>query len=58
MFFRRRWKIGKVPKSLVPPLIVMTSLPVAHWFRDPYMYGGFFRDYERCIPMIRRIDDA
>jgi hypothetical protein len=47
---------GKVPKSLVPPLIVMTSLPVAHWFRDPYMYGGFFRDYERCIPMIRRID--
>lgn len=49
---------GKVPKSLVPPLIVMTSLPVAHWFRDPYMYGGFFRDYERCIPMIRRIDDA
>lgn len=44
----------RVPRSLVPSLIVMTSLPVAHWFRDPYMYGGFFRDYEMCLAMMRR----
>ena len=48
--------LKRVPKSLVPPLIVMTSLPVAHWFRDPYMYGGFFRDYEQFFPMIRKSD--
>ncbi len=44
----------RVPRSLVLSLIVMTSLPVAHWFRDPYMYGGFFRDYEMCLAMMRR----
>ena len=43
-----------VPGWIVPPLIVMTSLPVAHWFRDPYMNGGFFSDYESCFPMIIR----
>jgi hypothetical protein len=43
-----------VPGWMVPPLIVMTSLPVAHWFRDPYMNGGFFSDYESCFPMIIR----
>ena len=44
-----------VPRWLVPSLIVMTSLPVAHWFRDPYMNGGFFPDYESCFPMIREV---
>lgn len=43
-----------VPGWMVPALIVMTSLPVAHWFRDPYMNGGFFSDYESCFPMIIR----
>ena len=43
-----------VPGWMVPALIVMTSLPVAHWFRDPYMNGGFFSDYESCLPMIIR----
>jgi hypothetical protein len=43
-----------VPRWLVPPFIVMTSLPVAHWFWDPYMNGGFFPDYESCLPMIRK----
>ena len=36
----------RVPRWLIPSLIVMMSLPVAHWFGDPYKNGGFFPDYK------------
>lgn len=47
-----------VPRWLIPSLIVMTSLPVAHWFGVPYKNGGFFPDYEKCFPIIRKVVTA
>jgi hypothetical protein len=32
-----------VPRAWALPLIVMTSLMVAHWFQDLYMNGNFGR---------------
>jgi len=44
-----------IPSALVPFFIVMTSLPMAHWFGNPYLKGGFFADYERCLVLIRKV---
>ena len=46
-------EIGKPPPRLLA--IVMTSLPVAHWFGEPYLRGGFFRDYAQCSLWVRRV---
>eukprot|EP01082_Thalassiosira_pseudonana_P015071 g13379.t1 g13379 contig8:554464-557723(-) len=44
-----------MPRLLVTFCIIMTSLPFAHWFGNPYLKGQFFDDYERCIPLIRKV---
>ncbi|KAL3805867.1 hypothetical protein HJC23_007828 [Cyclotella cryptica] len=47
--------IGKtLPRPLSTLVIIMSSLPVAHWFGNPYLNGGFFQDYEQCIIIIRK----
>lgn len=43
-----------LPRPVLTLLIIMSSLPVAHWFGNPYLNGGFFADYERCIIRIRK----
>lgn len=49
--------IGKmVPNVLIPFMIIMTSLPMAHWFGNPYLHGGFFGDYEKCLIVIRKVE--
>jgi len=44
-----------IPSAVIPFVIIMTSLPMAHWFGNPYLKGGFFGDYEKCLIMIRRV---
>lgn len=47
--------IGKmIPSMLIPFTIIMASLPVAHWFGGPYLNGGFFDDYGKCMFLIRK----
>jgi hypothetical protein len=46
--------VGSImPRPLLTLTIIMSSLPVAHWFGNPYLSGGFFADYEKCIVMLR-----
>ena len=46
-------KIGRyIPRLGITFLVVMTSLPVAHWFADPYARQGFFEHYQQGYPMI------
>ena len=45
----------RIPQLFVPFLIVMTSLPMAHWFGNPYLKGDFFADYEKCLFLIRKV---
>lgn len=48
--------VGKmIPSMFIPFVIIMTSLPMAHWFGNPYLRGGFFGDYERCLVVIRKV---
>lgn len=44
-----------MPRPLLTLTIIMTSLPVAHWFGNPYLNGGFFLDYEKCVVLIRQV---
>jgi len=44
-----------IPSMLLPFVIIMTSLPMAHWFGNPYLKGGFFEDYEKCLILIRKV---
>lgn len=46
---------GMMPRALVPPLIIMTSLPMAHWFGSPYLNGDYMADYEMCLPLVRKV---
>lgn len=45
-----------LPRFMVTVIIIMSSLPFAHWFGGPYFNGNFFADYETTfVPMIRKI---
>lgn len=44
-----------LPRFVVTVMIIMSSLPFAHWFGGPYLNGNFFSDYETFVPMIRKI---
>jgi hypothetical protein len=48
--------IGSVlPRPLLTLTIIMSSLPVAHWFGNPYLNGGFFTDYESCVILLQKV---
>ena len=36
-------------------LIIMSAMPMAHWFGSPYLNVGYFMDYEDCLPLIRKV---
>ena len=44
-----------LPRFMVTVMIIMSSLPFAHWFGGPYLNGNFFSDYEIIVPMIRKM---
>eukprot|EP00986_Skeletonema_menzelii_P009943 scaffold4644_cov145-Skeletonema_menzelii.AAC.4 len=44
-----------LPRFMITVMIIMSSLPFAHWFGGPYLFGNFFSDYEKFVPMIRKI---
>lgn len=43
-----------LPRFMITVMILMSSLPFAHFFGRPYLNGGFFSDYETFVPMIVR----
>jgi hypothetical protein len=44
-----------LPRFMVTVLIIMSSLPFAHWFGGPYLKGNFFSDYETFFPRILKM---
>eukprot|EP00957_Ditylum_brightwellii_P073606 5593543-Ditylum_brightwellii.AAC.1 len=39
-----------LPRYVVPFFIVLTALPVVHWFSNPYVRSGFFYDLHLGFP--------
>jgi len=48
--------IGSLPKKLVPFLVLMTVLPISHWFTDEYVRLQFFKHYSVAIPVLVLIE--
>lgn len=46
-------KVGSIlPRIGVTIIIIMTSLPLAHLFADPYIRAGFFSHYKQGFPLL------
>lgn len=41
-----------MPRIGITMIIIMTSLPLAHLFADPYIRAGFFHDYQQGYPVL------
>jgi len=46
---------SKVPTCLLTTFVIMTALPIAHWFTDPYLHVHFFHDAIHLFPIILRL---
>ena len=47
---------SKLPRPVRTALVVMTSLPISHWFTDEFIAGGVLNDFSVAFPRIRTID--
>ena len=47
------WVGKNLPALLVTALVIMASLPVAHWFLDDYIRSDFFHDIQVAFFVIR-----
>lgn len=45
-----------LPRRMKTCLVLMTSLPLAFWFVDPYMHGRLFLDYEGLCFTIFKVE--
>ena len=45
------WLEG-LPRTMISLLVVLTVLPISHWFSDDYIRMDLFSDYKRGFPII------
>lgn len=50
------WIWETIPRPLQTFLVLMTSLPLAFWFIDPYMHGRLLLDYEGLVLTIVKLE--
>jgi hypothetical protein len=50
------WSGRTLHPTIVSLLVVLTVLPVAHWFTDEYVSAGFYSDYTVGFPILVRIE--
>jgi hypothetical protein len=41
-----------LPKRAITALVLLTVIPVSHWFTDEYVMSGFYTDYSLGFPKI------
>lgn len=44
-----------LPKPVITALVLLTVIPVSHWFTDEYVMSGFYSDYALGFPRIVHI---
>lgn len=44
-----------LPKPFITMFVLLTVLPVSHWFTDEYVMSGFYSDYSLGFPRIVHI---
>lgn len=51
-----QWSGRTLHPTIVSLLVVLSVLPVAHWFTDEYISAGFYTDYTVGFPILVRIE--
>ena len=46
---------SRIPLRIKNIFVVLTVLPIAHWFLDEYVVLGMFQDFGVAFPLIRRL---
>lgn len=46
---------SKIPPRLKNMIVLMTVLPVSHWFLDEYVACGMFKDFAVAFPLITKL---
>ena len=47
-----QWLKANLSKRIISALVLITVLPVSHWFTDEYVRSGFYSDYSMGFPLI------
>jgi hypothetical protein len=47
----QKWT-AKLPKPVITALVLLTVLPISHWFTDEWLLGGFFTGVALAFPRI------
>jgi hypothetical protein len=45
-----------IPSFVLVFFVIMTSLPIAHWFTDPYLHSNFFHDAIYLFPVVLSVE--
>ena len=43
---------AKLPKPIITALVLLTVVPISHWFTDEYIRSGFYSDCSMGFPLI------
>ena len=44
-----------LPSFVITTLVIMTALPISHWFTDPYLYARFYEDAAFLFPVVIKL---
>ena len=47
-----------LPRWAMTALVLLTVIPISHWFTDEYATSGFYDDYSMGLPILVRINDS
>lgn len=45
----------KIPRRLKNMLVLMTVLPISHWFLDEYVGSNLYKDFAVAFPKVRKL---
>ncbi|CAB9502242.1 Pfam:DUF821 [Seminavis robusta] len=47
-----QWTSKNLPRPIITALVLLTALPISHWFTDEYLEIGFFHDFSVGFPFL------
>jgi hypothetical protein len=51
------WLSKNLPLPILSTLVVLTGLPVSHWYSGDWAVSGYFSDFKTALWHIRKLDE-
>lgn len=48
-----QWLSKRLPRPILATLVLLTALPVSHWYTGDWVQGGFFTDFAHGLWHVR-----